>query len=402
MVKKTLSSIIVVTERFFPLTGGSETQSLQLAESFSARGIKVLVATKRWRQDLPQKEVINQQFEVIRLGSSGGGRISDYLSGLSLAIFLIKKRNFADIILVNGGLANIFGSTAIVLCKLMKKKIVGRVATPGELFFSGSAALASKKVVHPLIKLRLFFARMANHYIAQTEQIKRELLLFGVSESQIRVIPDGVDEKIFIPANKEEKDSLRERLNLPKQKLVVTYCGRLVRRKGLVFLLKAWKKFSSTKKEALLMLIGSGRNQPDSVEEKLRKMAEGDEDKILFLGEKDKEQMPSYLRASDVFVYPSILSEGVAFSVIEAMSCGLPVVSSNVGGINEVIRNGKSGILVEKENSESLGQAINRLAEDINLRDKLGKEARIEIEKKYSLSQIMRTYFEFLNNIYCK
>lgn len=400
MTRKSLSSIVIVIERFFPLVGGTETQSLQLAESLSVKGIKVMVITRRFRKDLSQQEVFSGKFEIVRLGPSRGGRLASYLSGFSLAIFLWKRRKFGDLILVNGGLANIFGSTAVLIGKLMKKKVIARVATPGELFFSGPLSLSPKKFVHPLIKLRLLMVKTADYFIAQTKQIKKEIILFGVKKEKIRVIPDGVDEKKFGPAILAEKKRLKEKLDFPPEKIIVIYCGRLVKRKGLVFLLRAWNDVVARDKKTALVLIGSGRNQPDSVEKLLWEMAGDNLNKnVFFLGEKDKSQVPLYLRASDVFVYPSILSEGTSFSVLEAMSCGLPVISCRVGGVDEVVRNKNSGILVKKEDVNSLSSALLLLINDSILREKLGKKARLEIEKKYTLSCMTERYYKFFNQV---
>ncbi|MGB9911198.1 MAG: glycosyltransferase family 4 protein [Microgenomates group bacterium] len=392
-------SVLMVIERFFPLKGGSETQCWQLAEYLSRKKIKVNIATKRWEKSFLKEENFKEGFKVFRLGLPGEGRLKDYFSGLSLFIFMFKKRNDFDLVYVNGGLANIFGSTAILVGKLLGKKVISRVATPGELFFSGPYSLSPKKFVHPLIKLRLKIVRKADFFIAQTKQIKKELLIFGVSSKKIKIIPDGIEDKLFFPLKKEKKLKLRKKLGLPLKKIIVTYCGRLVKRKGLINLIEVWNKLGRKNRNALLLLIGSGKNQPDSVEEILKEKSKKSEKNIFFLGEKRREEIVDWLKASDVFVYPSIFPEGTPFSLLEAMSCGLAVIGSNVGGINEVIKHKKTGWLVKTGSVKSLFSALSFLINNSQLREKIGEKARLEIESRYRLPLIMNTYYKLFQEI---
>jgi len=306
------------------------------------------------------------------------------------------NRNSYSLLYVNGGLANIFGSTAILTGKILSKKVIAKVETPGELFFSGSKALSPKRFVHPLIKLRLSIAKKANFYVAQTNEVKKELIEFGVKKGQIRSLPNSVNENVFKPIR--NKKILRKKLGLPTDEVTVMFCGRLVQRKGLVFLFKAWRKLSQ--KKVNLILLGSGKNQPDSIEEELRRTAKKENmGNIYFLGEKQKLEVAEYLKAADIFVYPSIHSEGTALSVLEAMSSGLPVIVTKVGGLKTVVSNNDNGLLVEKRNSEALYSALMFLINNPGQRAKFGKKAREKVLKKYSLAKVAEDYFNFLSTL---
>ncbi len=388
----------MIIERFFPFVGGAETQCYQLSEEFTKKGAKVLVVTKQWQNNLPRKEKFKQGFEVVRLGSPGISRLADYLGGFHLLLFLLTNRQSYNLLYVNGGLANIFGSTAILTGKILSKKVIAKVETPGELFFSGPKALSPKRFVHPLIKLRLLLAKKANFYVAQTNEVKKELLEFGMKEGQIKSLPNCVDENVFKPG--KNKKNLRKKLDLPSDKIIVMFCGRLVQRKGLVFLFKAWKKLSQKQKKAVLVLLGSGKNQPDSVEEQLRKAAKKDKMRnIYFLDEKQKLEVAKYLQTADIFVYPSIHSEGTALSVLEAMSSGLPIIATKVGGLKTVVSDNENGLLVKKEDSEAIYSALKLLINNPAQRAKFGKKAREAVLKKYSLARVSEGYFNFLSRL---
>jgi len=390
----------MVIERFFPLTGGSETQCYQLSQKFVSFGALVLVATKRWRKEFAPFETSKEGFDIFRLGIPGNNRIADYFNGLALLFFLFLKRNSFDLIYINGGLANIFGSTAILGGKLLGKPVGGKVATPGELTFSGPKALSPKKFVHPLIKIRLWLAKKADFYTAHTSEVVEELLEKGIKKEKIKEFTNSVDEKLFKPVGLKEKIRLRKQLSLPQNKVIVVFCGRLVKRKGLIYLLKGWKQFRYLTKKALLLIIGSGENQPDSVEDELKNFVKKQRiSNIRFLGNKKREEVVRLLKTGDIFVYPSIHPEGTALSILEAMSCGLPVVGTEIGGIKKLVIDNKNGFLVEKKNPNELIQKVLFLIDKRNTRIKFGKEGRKLVLKEYTNDKVAKMYFNYFKDL---
>lgn len=372
------------------MIGGAEDQCLQIGLRLLSRGYSVRVVTKRWREEFLKKEFIQKKLPVFRIGMIGFSRFADYIGGLEVARFLIKNRNNYKIMFVDSGIANIFASTAILIGKLLNKIIVVKFETPGELNFSGKKSLSPKKFVHPLVKFRLFLAKKADYYLAQTQEMGEDLVSFGINETRIKSFPNSVDEKYFCPLETEtEKKNLKEKLGLPADKVLIYFCGRLVVRKGLLNLLKAWKKISIESKNSVLILIGSGKNQPDSVEEQLRKTVIDQKlnKTTIFLGEKNREEVALCLKTADIFVYPSIHPEGRAVSVLEAMSTGVPVVVTDIGGLKEIVTNNVNGLTVKKNNPEELSLALMKLIKNKELRTKLGKKGREEVVNKYSLDK---------------
>ena len=390
----------MVIERFFPLTGGSETQCYQLSQKFVFFGAQVSVVTKRWRGEFSPFEISKEGFNIFRIGIPGNNRVADYFSGLALLFFLFSRRKSFDLIYINGGLANIFGSTAILGGRLLGKPVGGKVATPGELIFSGHRALSPKKFVHPLIKIRLWLANKADFYTAHTPEVVEELLEKGIKKEKIKEFTNSVDEKLFKPAGLKEKRKIRNKLSLPQNKVIVIFCGRLVRRKGLTYLLRGWRKFKHLTKKALLLIIGSGENQPDSVEDELKNFVKKHRiSNVWFLGNKRREEVVQLLKAGDIFVYPSIHPEGTAVSILEAMSCGLPVVGTKIGGIKKMIADNENGFLVEKKNSNELIKKVLFLIENRGARIKFGKEGRKLILEKYTNDKVAKMYFDYFKNL---
>lgn len=403
MSKNDKPSVLVVIERFYPLVGGAENQCLQVSLGLKKKDYDIAVVTKKWRQEFASwEEVGEEKLAVKRLGIPGFSRWSDYIGGISLAIYLIGQRKHFQILFVDSGIANVFASTAILVGKILGKKVVAKVETPGELIFSGPWALSPKKFVHPLIKFRLYLAKKADYYIAQTKGMKDELVSLGMKKDLILPFPNSVDENLFKPLpNYLLKKTIRQKLFLPKDKVIVMFCGRLVARKGLIYLLKAWKEIVKKSNNEVLVLVGSGQNQPDTAEGQLRDFVKENalSDKVIFTGEKNKLAVVECLKAADIFVYPSIHPEGRSLSVLEAMSSGLPAIVTDIGGLKEIVTNNINGLLVEKENSLALSQAIEKLLVNKDLRDRFGSEGRKEVVDKYSLTLSIENTDRLLSSI---
>ena len=158
----------------------------------------------------------------------------------------------------------------------------------------------------------------------------------------------------------------------------ILHIGRIAKQKNHIGLINSFKLVVNKFKNAKLILVGIGELE-DII--KLRVKELHLENNIIFLG-----QQPSvfkYLNEADIFVLPS-LWEGMPITLIEAMATGLPIVAAKVGGIPDMIENGFSGLLVEPD-EEQISSALIRLISDINLREKLGKNALQSSEKFTSL-----------------
>jgi len=199
------------------------------------------------------------------------------------------------------------------------------------------------------------------------------------------VIPGGVDSNKFTPPEKEPEDD------------IVLFIGRLVYRKGLHVLIKAFSRIAS-KRDIKLYVIGKGYME---IPARILAKTYGVDNKIHFLGVIPEHIKPNIYRKAKIVVVPSIFNESLGIVALEAMASGRPVIASNVGGLSELIVNGETGLLVEPGDEDSIGEAIEKLLEDKNLRLKLGNNARKIIEEKYSwdvvVDKIIRVYEELLN-----
>ncbi|MGC9202097.1 MAG: glycosyltransferase family 4 protein [Thermoproteota archaeon] len=196
------------------------------------------------------------------------------------------------------------------------------------------------------------------------------------------VIPNGVDPDLFKPS--PENSSIKNKYNVDGP--LVLYVGRLWYNKGLHLLLLAFKSVVQTIESAKLLVVGDGplRNELVNVARRLNLM-----NNVVFVGEVDNKELPNYYNSCDVFALPSVF-EGQGIAALEAMSCGKPVVAFNVGGIPEVVEDGKTGFLVKPYSIKDFSESIIKLLKDPGLRKAMGIEGRKVAEQKFQWKNIVK------------
>jgi glycosyltransferase involved in cell wall biosynthesis len=214
-------------------------------------------------------------------------------------------------------------------------------------------------------------------FIVISHEIDEELSALHVPSEKRVFLPNGVDTVRCTPVSEDRKQKLRAGLSLPPQAKVVMYAGRLVPEKRVDHLLRIWPDVRTHFPTAQLLVLGEGSEQ-----QRLREMrVEG----VQFTGQV-QDAVP-YLQAADLFVLPSS-TEGLSNSMLEAMSCGLPVLATAVGGAPDVIRHGESGWLIPPEDVPALRQGLETLLAEDALRFKLGSHARERILSDFSLDSV--------------
>lgn len=213
-----------------------------------------------------------------------------------------------------------------------------------------------------------FLLRKIDRTVCVSRSLKEGVIGLGISPSKVSVVPNGVelsDEKI--------SESRTERFNL-------LWVGRMVVEKGLFDLLEGMKRIVREIPSATLTLVGEG---PLRQELEKTALSLDLQDHIIFTGVRPHKDIKEFLRASTLFVLPS-LSEGLPIVLLEAMAQERAVVATRVGGIPEVIQDGKTGLLIPPKSPDSLAMAVIRLLRDEKLRMDIGMEGRKRIEIDFS------------------
>jgi glycosyltransferase involved in cell wall biosynthesis len=185
----------------------------------------------------------------------------------------------------------------------------------------------------------------------------------------------------------------RAKLGFPEEDILFVCVARFAPQKNHALLINAFAKGPASDPRAHLVLAGEGVLR---AELQVRVNQLGLTSRVHFLGLRT--DIPDVLGASDVFVLSSAY-EGNPLSVIEAMAAGLPVVSTSVGGVPELLENGKEGFIVQPGNAEQLSDAMMTLLKDGHLRGAMGAAAATRAKEKFDVSAMIRAYEELYNEI---
>lgn len=206
------------------------------------------------------------------------------------------------------------------------------------------------------------------------------------AKCSITVVSNGVDINNFktTEENRESvRENIRKELGLGAQDKVIVTASRLVKKNGVGDLIDSLKFLDNDFK---LLILGAG-----VLEENLKKQVKesGLEKRVYFLGQKNHQELPKYLWASDIFCRPS-LSEGLGNVFLEAMATGLPVIGTKVGGIPDFLADGETGLFCEVKNPGDIAEKIKRLAGDKDLSEKLIVKGESVVDKKYGWDLISK------------
>ena len=193
--------------------------------------------------------------------------------------------------------------------------------------------------------------------VAATEREKQDLVqYYGAAPSKIAIIPCGVNLDLFHPIDKE---IARKRLGLNHEKVILCV-GRIDPLKGLDQLLKALTHLNGNEAPAL-MVVGGDQHSQNEVQGLQRMVRELHvEDQVSFVGSVAQERLPLFYSAADICVIPSYY-ESFGMVALESLSCGTPIVATDVGGMRRIIRGGEAGRIVEDNSPHQLASKISDL-----------------------------------------
>lgn len=397
-----LPRICLVTESFWPVVGGLESQISTLSEALSRQGFKQIIVTRRSNRASKSQEQ-KGAITIYRLRPIGKIPFARWLMICTCLYSLLRRRNEYDVILVGG--FRTLGLSAIIASRLARKNCVLRAASNGEMsgeFFDAGLSkfglTTGSRGIRAILDLRKRLLLKADAMVSISTQIKNEYIASDVAVDKIWPIPNPVDLDIFRPV-KQDSERNRARLGLKKTDTVVIYTGRLVRYKGLPLLVEVWKKLCFEYSNCILVLVGGGGSDISNCEADLKHFVSENslDGKVLFTG--DVIDVAAYLQLSDIFVLPTE-NEAFGISLIEAMACGLPVISTATGGILDILTDEHDGLLIQPGNFEQLYGALRRLIIDAELARCLGKNAIETVRARYSSESVSRKYAAVFRQIY--
>jgi glycosyltransferase involved in cell wall biosynthesis len=228
-------------------------------------------------------------------------------------------------------------------------------------------------------------ARAAACVIACNVDVAGDLRRAG---APVQLIPHGVDLARFRPTAPP-----------PAEVLTILAVGRLVPKKGFPVLIRAAARLLAPFR---LKIIGEGPERAN-IEAAIAEHGLGD--RVELAGPRTHDDLPAEFAAAHIVVVPSITDatgdrDGLPNVVLEAMSSGRPVVASDVGAVSSAVVDGRTGVLVPPGDAETLAGALEFLADQADMRERLGREARARVEADFELNSCTARLRAFLENVY--
>lgn len=226
-----------------------------------------------------------------------------------------------------------------------------------------------------------FILKTADAVLLLHTKIKKIAKLLGVDGKRIKVIPVGVDFEIFNPL--VDGSEVRKEFKIKKNETLILSVTRLVPTKGIGFLMKVANEIKKKGYKFKWIIVGDGYCK--NIYKKIAKKM-GLDGYVIFTGFKRNTQ--KFYAACDIFALTS-MAEGLPSVLLEAAACQKPIVSTNVGGVSDIILHNKTGFLVYNlDDSESFVKYVENLINDETLRKRMGKVAFFHVKKKFTLEKV--------------
>jgi glycosyltransferase involved in cell wall biosynthesis len=394
-------SVYMLTETYRPEIGGGERQAALLSAGLAQRGFAVTLVARRSRPGLAWRES-EGAVHIRRLTPTGRGRLRKWLFLLPALLLLVRNRHAYDVVLVSG--FRLLGISAMLAAVVTQRPTILKADSSGEMsgeyFRTGLRSLglsAEGRLARFFLSRRNALLRRADRFVCLSQDMRDEFIGAGVPPHRIVTIPNGVDTERFRPADPEQRLALRRTLALPEG-LVVIYTGRLVRYKGVPELLDAWRVIAPEHPEACLVLVGEGSGDLQACEDELRQnvATHGLTRSVRFTGA--VENVQDWLRAADIFAFPTH-DEAFGLSLVEAMACGLAIVSTRVGGLADIVRDGENAVAVPPAAPARLAEALRALLGDPAYRHRLGEAARMHARTHHDVDAVCAAYQKLLSDL---
>lgn len=373
-----MKRILMLNYEFPPLGGGGGRVSYHLAKGFVDRGFGVDVITSGYR-NLPHRERVDG-IDIYRVPVLGRlerqtatflSMVSYLVPGFLCAAGLCGRSRY---VLINTHFVLPTGPLGVLLSKLFH--------VPNVLSIHGGDIFDPSKKSSPhrsacLKKVVRFLLEHSDRIVAQSSNTRENAVKYYHPEKPIEIIPLSYEPCKFDPATRKD-------LQLDEGATYLISVGRLVKRKGFDYLIRALP-YLNDRVEVLIIGDGKEKNALLQLTEQL-----GLAGRVHFLGQIDEEKKFQYLSVADIYVLSS-LHEGFGIVLQEAMQVGLPIVSTDEGGQCDIVKPENNGILVKTRDAAALAKAIRKLLDNKGLCRKMSAN-NLACLQRYGVGVIVDRY----------
>ncbi|HSG44097.1 MAG TPA: glycosyltransferase family 4 protein [Anaerolineales bacterium] len=371
-------NIALLTEKYTPDIGGLAISSDRFARSLSSTGHTVRVFSPTLSLPPSEKQsLFSNGVSITRFGASK--RVDDTLVDWFELIIEEHKKNPFDVLhayfLPKAGFVAAYAGKYLDI--------------PSVVSIRGNdierAAFDPAKFSHVMYALQNASAVTTN----ASELVKKSKAFI---DREVVLVPNGVDTEQFKPLERNENLANTLGLSTP----VIGFVGELRKKKGLGIILSAYAHASKARPLALL-IVGEVRQGEDKKVFEEFQIANPNAN-IVVTGYVLPKDLPTYYSLIDVFIHPS-LRDGMPNAVLEAMACEVPVIATPVGGIKDIIHDGKNGVIVSINDPSLLAEKITKLLDDPDSQKPMAKSARELIVEKFTPEKELKASLQIYRNL---
>ncbi len=369
--KKNLK-ILVVSDPYYPYPSGVSEYTYYLSKYLKKNGNDVTILTTNYKNQTDEDRVVrfgkvlmiplNRSYATMAFGTDIYPSVKNFLN-----------KNYFDIIHLNGPF---FPSLSFFALHFSNSINIAAFLNAGFKFYKSGSSIFKMVYKKYLNKISGYLA------ISQTAKLAMEPYFPGEYE----IIPAGVDTDFF--TERGENFNIE---GFPK----ILFLGRLDLRKGVLKIIDVFNRFVKIKNEAKLIIAGKGPLEK-TAKDLVRRY--GIEKSVIFTGYVKKEDIPKYYRTADIYCSPALGGESFGIVLLEAMSCGTPIIASRIHGYSQVIDDKKDGLLFNNEDDSELLSKLIELTEDENKRAFFRKNGLIK-SKEYSWENVIIKIEKFYKKI---
>jgi glycosyltransferase involved in cell wall biosynthesis len=316
--------------------------------------------------------------------SRGVNPFTDILAVIAL-IRLFRQRR-PELVHTFDTKPSVFGRIAARLAGV--PVVIGTLPGLGSLYVDEKVPISTRVIRAIYELLQRISCALSDLTLFQNQQDIQQFTAKGiVSAAKSRVIPgSGVRTDVFDPdkIDVSERERVRSELGIAPGALAVTMISRLIRTKGVMEFVAAAEIVSKSHPEVTFLLVGPADS--DSVDRLTPEELDRLKQTVRWPGA--RKDIPVILAASDIFVLPSFYREGIPRVLLEAASIGLPIVTTDSPGCNDVVENDANGFLVSIRNPTAIADAVTHLVEQPELRARFGRESRRRAVELFDLAKI--------------
>jgi glycosyltransferase involved in cell wall biosynthesis len=368
----------MLSEDFLPNVGGITSHIVYLSKALGERGHKVSVLKPSQKERAKFKHEYG--FDVIHLKK--------------------KQTDCLNKIYIRNQIKNLFEKEEFDI--LHWHQLIGyetKFLQNVPKVFTNHTSMYLEEYEKVLGRMRLkFMLSHADVIISPSRELKRKSSILYPRFGNY-YISNGVDEKKFSTALKSRETKFEfiwKKKN--KDKLVILCPRRLEPKCGVKYFIESIPLILQKNDNCYFVVAGCGGFFAE--ERRLKKYLDekGVLNQVSFLGDVKNEDMPHLYKLSDIVVFPSLM-EATSISCLEAMSSQKAIVSTNVGGLPELIENDVDGFLVEARDPIALAEKILKMANDFKLRGEMGKNARQKVESCFTWNKIAEKTEQVYQNV---